>query len=322
MKGHRILSHIAAIFFLACVCVSCESSSSSTDPGNALPPRPWDSPMPDPSERPLSMELAGSWVGYFLAGNDDIFDYSRENDNPPEFDFDDDDLFAIGLITQEREARFVGDTSQLVCPEGSLGVKNIYDLRTIFGGYFDYYTWNTLSPDPYAANVEHISIYGYALFSIYFLDGFYWYTDTPEADRDFWQFQFFNYTTTGISADIEKIAGQWQISDAFREGNTLTFTITPNSDGEAAITGTDTQDPQNTFEGTIIEIHYDDDVHGTDLYRVSLTLNDDASDPLEGLATYVSSYDTQGIHTVSSLAIGVSGGDRMVTGIAAPVIVP
>ncbi|MGI6395621.1 MAG: hypothetical protein ACOX3E_00060 [Desulfomonilia bacterium] len=307
MKGHRILSHIAAIFFLACVCVSCESSSSNTDPGNVLPPTG-------------KLDLVGSWAGYFVSGADDAINPNAVDDGF--LDFDEDDIFAIGVITQEREARFVGDASQFVCPQGSLSVNYTLPNRTIFGGVLDYYTWNTLSPDPYAANVEHISIYGEAFLSIYFLNGVHWYTDTPEADRDFWQFQFFNYTTTGISADIEKIAGQWQISDAFREGNTLTFTITPNSDGEAAITGTDTQDPQNTFEGTIIEIHYDDDVHGTDLYRVSLTLNDDASDPLEGLATYVSSYDTQGIHTVSSLAIGVSGGDRMVTGIAAPVIVP
>jgi len=320
MKGHRIFPLVAAIFFLACACVSCESGSSSSDPGEVLPPRPWDNPMPDPSDDTTSssMELIGSWVGYFLAGDDDVFDdvfnYSNENDNPLEFDFDDDDLFAIGIITREKEARFIGDTSQFVCPEGSLGASNIAGIRTIFGGYFDYYTWNTQGLEPYTANVEPISIYGNALFSIYFLDGFYWYTDTPEADRDFWQFQFFNYTTTGISADIEKIAGQWKISDAFWKGNTLTFTIEPNEDRRSAtITGTDTHTPQNTFEGTIIEIHYDD----TDLYDVSLKLNEEFD--LEGLATYVSSYDNQGIHAESSLAIGVSDGQRMVTGLAAPV---
>lgn len=320
MKGHRILSLVAALFFLACACVSCESGSDNLDPGGVLPPRPWDNPMPDPSDDTTSsMNLIGSWVGYFLAGNDDVFDYNNENDNPLEFDFDNDDLFVIGIITREKEARFIGDASQFVCSEGSLGVRNIANIRTIFGGYFDYYTWDTMGLDPYTANVEPISIYGNALLSIYFLDGFYWHTGVPEADRDFWQFQFFNYTTTGISADIEKIAGQWQISDAFWKGNTLTFTIEPSGDGESAIiTGADAHTPQNTFEGTIIEIHYDGDVHGTDLYDVSLKLNDTFD--LEGLATYVSSYDTQGIRTESSLAIGVSDGSRMVTGIAAPVV--
>lgn len=320
MKGHRILFYIVAFFSLACACVSCESGSNNTDPGEVLPPRPWDNQMPDPSNDDIasSMKLMGSWVGYFLSGNDDVFDYRGGNNDPLEFDLDDDDIFAIGMITREKEARFIGDTSQFVCPEGSLGVMNIADVRTIFGGYFDYYTWNTLGLDPYTADVESISIYGNALLSKYFLEGFYWYTGTPEAERDFWQFQFYNYTTTGISADIDKIAGQWQISNAFWKGNTLTFTITPDGDGQSAtITGTDTHTPQNTFEGTIIEIHYDDDVHGTDLYKVSLTLNDTFD--LEGLATYVSSYDTRGIHTESSLAIGVSDGERMVTGIAAPV---
>jgi hypothetical protein len=53
------------------------------------------------------------------------------------------------------------------------------------------------------------------------------------------------------------------------------------------------------------------------LYDVSLKLNEEFD--LEGLATYVSSYDNQGIHAESSLAIGVSDGQRMVTGLAAPV---
>ncbi len=303
MKWHRILSLIATLFFLACACVSCESGSDNTDPGEVLPPTG-------------DMDLVGSWAGYFVSGADDAIDPDAVDD--VFLDFDDDDIFAIGVITQEREARFIGDATQFVCPEGSLNVNYTLPTRTIFGGVLDHYTWNTQGLDPYTADVEAISIYGEAFLSIYFLNGVHWYTGTPEADRDFWQFQFFNYTTTGISADIERIAGQWQIGDAFWKENTLTFTITPNDDGQSAtVTGTDTHDPQNTFEGTIIEIHYDDDVHGTDLYDVSLTLN--GTFDLEGLATYVSSYDTQGVHTESSLAIGVSDGDRMVTGIAAPV---
>ncbi len=305
MKGPRIFSLaalVAAIFFLACACVSCESGSSNTDPGEVLPPTG-------------DMDLVGSWAGYFVSGADDVIDSDAVYDDFLEFD--DNDIFSIGVITQEREARFIGDTSLFVCPEGSLSVNYTLPNTTIFGGVLDHYTWNTQGPDPYTADVESISIYGEAFLSIYFLNGVHWYTGVPEDERDFWQFQFFNYTTTGISADIGKLEGQWEISDAFWRDNTLAFTITPNDDGESAvITGSDTE--ENTFQGTIIEIHYDDDVHGTDLYDVSLTLN--GIFDLEGLATYVSSYDTHGVQTESSLAIGVSDGDRMVTGLAAPVV--
>ncbi|MGI6385960.1 MAG: hypothetical protein ACOX2W_02335 [Desulfomonilia bacterium] len=31
---------------------------------------------------------------------------------------------------------------------------------------------------------------------------------------------------TGLSADVEKIAGKWRINDAFYAGNTLVLTIT------------------------------------------------------------------------------------------------
>jgi hypothetical protein len=305
MKGHWRLSLIAAFFVLACACISCESNSNHGDPGDILPPTE-------------DMELVGTWAGYFVSGADDKLD-DADSSGDDDLEFDDDDIFAIGIITREKEARFIGDTSQFVCPEGSLSVDNTLSVRTIFGGHLDYYVWNTTGGNaPYTADVEHISIYGDAFLSIYFLNGLYWYTDVPEAERDYWQFQFFNYTTTGIAADIEKLAGEWTISHAFKRDNTLRFTITPTGDAGGSISGTDTDG--NTIDGNIVEIHYDD-LHGTEIYDVALTLTTpaDGAFDLEGLATYVSSYDTEGIEVTPSIAIGVSDGSRMVTGLAAPV---
>lgn len=298
MKGHRILHLVAAIFFLACACVSCESGSSSS---SDYPAEPW---------QPIG-ELVGSWFGYFYEGENGLIDDDFSTD--PLDEPDDDDVFTIGIITPEREARFIGDDTQYVCLENSLGIDDSLRVRTIFSGFFDHYTYasNTGGIGPYAADVKTMYIQGNAVFTIDNLYGFYC-DDVKGADMYYWEvINSMNATTAGVTADIEKLAGDWEISNSFYLDNTLAFTITPMDDESGLIIGEDTLG--NTFEGTIIEIHYDD----TDLYDVSLKLNEEFD--LEGLATYVSSYDNQGIHAESSLAIGVSDGQRMVTGLAAPV---
>lgn len=314
MKGHRILSHIAAIFFLACVCVSCESSSSSSyDPGGSLPP---------------IGELVGSWAGHFFMGENGLA--PDDNEYGDSFDTyfvepDDDDIFVTAIITREKEARFIGDVTQYVCLENSFGVNRSLKVRAFFGGVFDHYTYtsNTGGIGPYAADVARKKVAGQALFTTDHLYGCYC-DDVDGADLYYWE--VLNLNSASASSDVKKIAGKWRINDSFYAGNTLVLTITTTGEdeypGRGTIEGLDHYG--NSFDGEIIEIHYDD-LTGVDLYDVSLSLTpnepvDGEPFDLKGLAAF---YDTEG---VSSLAIGVSGGDpgerRMVTGIAEPVVVP
>ncbi|MGI6385959.1 MAG: hypothetical protein ACOX2W_02330 [Desulfomonilia bacterium] len=102
MKGHRILSHIAAIFFLACVCVSCESSSSSSyDPGGCLA-----------ADR---RSLVGSWAGHFVMGENGLA--PDDNEYGDSFDTyslepDDDDIFVIGDHHQGKRGKVCRGSSR------------------------------------------------------------------------------------------------------------------------------------------------------------------------------------------------------------------
>jgi len=318
MKARSALTGIVAFLFLACACISCESGSSSSS--GPVEPQP-----------PVDEELVGSWEGHLLAGEEDIIvpgDFDSSDDENFVFDDDDDDIFVIGIITRDREAMLIGDESLFFC--STLGANDRLEVRTIFGGKFDRYTWNAQGDDsPYLSEKEPevISLFGNAFLSIYFLDGYYWYTE--EGQERSWPFQFLSYnsTSTGLTADVRKLAGTWEISNAFKKDNALSLTITTTGEpGTGNIQGSDSDD--NIFDGEIIEIHYTDlsGKQGVDIYRVSLELTPlnepgDGLHLLEGLAAYVSSYDSKGIEVERSLAIGATdaGGSRMVIGLAKPV---
>lgn len=295
--------------FLAFACVSCESSSSSSsdDPGTAKDPLP----------------LSGTWQGYFLAG-DDVVTKDSEDDayddiyQGTEFDIDDDDIYVAAIITRELEARFIGDTTTFVCDEGSLGVKDVINIRKFLGADLDAYTWNTGSGgewagDWYHADVVPHNIWGNTWLTNSLIGGLYWETGS-EVYR---QFQVYGYSSSGISPNIAKLAHEWKIENAFKGGNTLTFIIAD----DGSISGKD--DEGNSFDGTI-EIHYDADTPRHEIYNVNLTL--DPIDPtyppvdLVGLATYIASTNDETNEVEESLAIGVTSDNHLVTGIAAKVI--
>ena len=312
MKGLRRLSLIAASFILACACISCESGSSG---GSYDPAGHW---------QPIG-EVVGSWAGYFYRGENGLIDIN-DGFSVDILEPDDDDIFVTAIITREKEARFIGDETQYVCLENSFGVNTSLDVRAIFAGFFDQYTYtsDTSGIGPYAADVVRINVGGQAIFTTDHLYGYY-YEDVDDADMYYWE--VLNYAATPASSDIKKIAGKWRIDDSFYTGNTLVLTITTTGvdedPGRGIIQGSD--DRGNLFEGEIIEIRYDD-LPDVDLYDVFLTLTPhDSIDgvpffDLEGLATFISTYHTEGLDLDSSLAIGVSDGSRMVTGMAAPVI--
>jgi len=314
MKGFRRLSLIAASFILACACISCESGSSG---GSYDPAGPW---------QPIG-EVVGSWAGYFYRGENGLVDID-DGFSVDILEPDDDDIFVTAIITREKEARFIGDETQYVCLENSFGVNSSLDVKAFFAGVFDHYTYasDTGGIGPYAADVVRINVGGEAIFTTDHLYGYY-YDDVDDVDdADLYYWEVLNYAGTPASSDIKKIAGQWRIDDSFYTGNTLVLTITTTGvdedPGRGIIEGSD--DRGNLFDGEIIEIHYDD-LPGVDLYDVFLTLTPNDSFgggpfDLEGLATFISSYHTEGLDLDSSLAIGVSDGSRMVTGMAAPVI--
>ncbi|MFY9397033.1 MAG: hypothetical protein WAR22_01575, partial [Desulfomonilia bacterium] len=148
MKAHRIFPLVMACIVLAFGCVSCsDDSSSGGSPGGAIPP---------------IGELVGSWTGYFLAGPENMLtdgDDLPGNDGEEFLEYDDNDIFVVGVVARGsesgvRRARFIGDDSLFVSDE--LNVNDQLEVRAIFWGDFDYYTWNTSGadpePDPYAVS--------------------------------------------------------------------------------------------------------------------------------------------------------------------------
>jgi len=303
---------VSGLFLISLVslCVSCESSSSSSNDGGSVILNEY--------------ELTGTWAGYFLFGDDD-----KNRNSVSEFDYDADDIFTVGMITLEGQARFVGDVSQFVCLENSLGVYD-FGSRKRFSSYdFYLYTWNTdgvsgTGPDDYAATVKSVYLLGDSMLENSFLEGVYSYP--PDGDQ--WLFQLLSYATN-VFADVEKLEGEWEINNSFVYGkdgddeyiNTLTLTVDPTSDTAGEITGTDTFG--NSISGTIVEIHYSDPslvIPDTELYDVSLVLSRNIGDPinLDGLATYIESMDSSGISLTQTLAIGATDSARqhLVTGLA------
>jgi hypothetical protein len=304
MKAHRTFSLVMACVVLAFGCISCsDDSSSSGSPGGTQE----------------ILEPVGSWLGWFKGGDSGSYDV---------YGFDPtEDTFAAMIIERdgdspERRARFISDTAQLVCDDFYVGYPTTY----LFFGNFDSYTWNNQGPD-YSFYEEPVSIYGYA-FSNTLLLGEYWETESGSS-QDNLDFMFLAYnsttTGTGVTADVEKLVGEWAIQNAFSNENTLIFTITTTGvSGTGGISGYDGLG--NTIEGEIIEIHYEDlpDQQSVDTYRVLVELATSSGtfiDDLEGAATYISNFEVdEGEEIERVLAIGVSGMGHMITGLAAPVV--
>lgn len=289
------------IFLLICMgfMLGCSENSSSSGNDSESVVLPDDDIFPS------------TWIGYFLSGEDDKY---SEDEIREDFDFDDDDIFVVGVIAEDdnedSEVVFIGDADQYVGSGGSLTIDELLPVRSLFYGDLYHYTWNTQGLDNYLADVETITMSGNIFFLVLF-EGLYGYTDTEE----YWEYQLTRYTTSGISPDIKRIAGTWTIQDSFKKNNTLTFVIDPEDSSSATVQGTDSL--SNDFDGTI-EIHYtiDDanDDYATYVYDLNLTLN--GSETLDGLVTYISSMDSEGITVTDALAIGAWNEDFFVTGIA------
>lgn len=324
MKAHRIFSLAIVCVVIAFGCISCsDDSSSSGSPGGTIPP---------------IGELVGSWAGYLLAGEEDMLSDAQDlpaNDGEEFLEYyDDNDIFVVGVVARGaepgvRRARFIGDDSLFVSDE--LNVNDQLEVRAIFWGDFDYYTWTTSGadpePDPYAVSADTISLSGDAVFSVYFLEGL--YRHDPDAE-EYWPYQLYAYnaSSTGLTADVTKLQGEWEISNAFKYGNTLEFTVTPQGEGSQATTATiEGEDSDgNTIIGTIVEISYEDLAgrQAVDIYEVTINplTTRSGTYSLNGLATYYFKFDKDGNIVERAIAIGVSDGDgtHMITGLAAPVV--
>jgi hypothetical protein len=272
------------------------------------------------------MELIGTWAGYFLSG-DSTYDASNDPLDPN----NPDRIFMIGIITRNPGARFIGDTSQFVIDDGSLGIYDNYSYsKTYSSEDVYYYTWNTQGPsfgthgpggDDYLATVQNVDLAGSTLYTNDILDGVYYFDAQPNT---YWEFQLLNYASDEIYPDVRKLAGTWEINNSFVYGkdgdgdyyNTLTFVMNTNGTADKIIVnGTDTYG--NVITGTIEAIVYDttsDTVPHTEIYAVDLQLN--GAVDMEGLATYIETMDSGGIVIDKSLAIGATNSNHLITGIA------
>jgi len=293
------------LLFIACACISCESGSS--DGSNIV-----DTPISTDDR-----ELIGTWAGWFAYGEDN-FDVEYDNDDP-------NDIFAIGILTLELEARFIGDSAQLVCYEGDFSVTD-YVVRKNFGGDFYFYIYNTTTGTDYEATYSGIRFAGGTILTNDFLSGNYVYLPVPDPIVDYWEALFINYSVEDIYSDVHKLSGAWHIENSFVHGNTLDITIAAAAESTiGTITGSDTNGNTIT-NGEIIEIHYYDttkNIPATDMYRINFTLTaGGTSTDLSGLATYIENMDSSGVEVEQEvLAIGATsyGSDRMLTGIATKV---
>jgi hypothetical protein len=288
-------------FALICLtCLSCTDNPAGNDPGDDIPTE----------NKPLS----GSWVGYFLVGDNGL-----NTSGNTDLVYDSDDIFTIAIITLEKEARFIGDRSQFVCPEGNLDVNITSDVTKSFGAHFYYYTWDTSGGGEYLADRVEYSIFGNTLTNFY-IRGLYWVTDLDNPSPPSWQYELYNYNSAGVYPDIQKLVGEWEIEKSFTWANTLTLIITTNGedpDSKAIINGTDSR--SNHFTGAI-SIHVDTENPHNVLYDVSLRMNDDID--FQGLATYIENMTSGGengnsvLHVEKTLAIGATDANHLLTGIA------
>lgn len=220
------------------------------------------------SEPIVNQNPAGVWVGYLIA--------------------EESTTFLVGVITEDREARLIGDVVQY---EGN---RDIAVSTTVFDGNFQKYTWKD-------------ALYGADSDTLLELTGYIaeralvWgvWTEDGDATDDALPFALYYNTTYTVRPNVSNYQGDWQIRDASVSGNTAVLTITPDV---ASTTGGDITivDDYDTYTGRIT-ILYDT----YNVYRVTMNIG---GVDLEGLATYVGEMNTNGVEMPRGiLAIGANG---------------
>ena len=232
----------------------CSSGGSSGDGG---------------SEPIVNQNPAGVWVGYLIA--------------------EESTTFLVGVITEDREARLIGDVVQY---EGN---DDITVSTTVFDGNFQKYTWKDAL---YGADSDTLlELTGYVaeralIWGVWTEDG--------DASDDALPFALYYNTTYTERPNVENYRGDWRINDASISGNTAILTITPDVESTTGgnITIVDDNDDMYTGRITILYDTYN-------VYRVRMNI--DGVD-LEGLATYVQESDRGDLAEPRGvLAIGANG---------------
>lgn len=235
-------------------CWGCTSSSSSG--GGGVNPAP-------------NQNAAGVWLGNFY------------------------DIFTIGIITDDYNARFIGDRNQYI---GTVDVST-----TVLTGELSACIWTTTGDVSYKADNMDLGMTGFIAENSLLWGAFYSANTTDQG------FSFVYNTTYEVSPNVENISGQWDFTNEWHSGNTLVLTITPSihNTTDGTIMGNDTL--SNTFTGTI-SIHYSPPGKSPkNVYDVQLQLNNTIS--LAGLATYVLEYTEAGKNNGKTLAIGATSDD-------------
>ena len=247
---------------IICLCLSMMLfAGCSDDSGNS------EDVAPDPIE---NQNAAGVWLGYLA--------------------YETTTTFVIGLITEEEEARLIGDEVQY---SGDLDLS--YQPVGLTGRFIEY-TWTSALYD--ADSSASLDFMGYVAERALILGGYTYDGDVSDTSGSL---TLYYNTTYTISPNVARLGGEWQIENASEPGNTATLTIVPDVD---STTGGDItiQDANlNNFSNGRITILYSD----YNVYRVRMNVN---GVDLEGLATYVAEANTNGVELNRGvLAIGASG---------------
>jgi hypothetical protein len=276
---------IVILLFVSILWVNgCSSNSSSKDV--PVPPFP-------------TQDISGVWIGAIT--DSDATDVTNAQ-------------AAVGIITADGDAMFVGQNAfdqfmQFITRAGS--PLSVTARTAVFQGALDLCRWNTNGVDYGDYSLQTGSVFGAASTKDMlgtFPGAAYTFTGNSANPKTF---VFFYNTTYDVTPDVRNIQGTWKITPAWQHANlpnTLTLTITttnPVSTTTADVDGTDTYG--NTFNGTIT-IHVS--APPKNVYDVSLKLNNDDTKLLEGLATYVSALDTQGISLPDTLVIGAANASK------------
>lgn len=221
----------------------------------------------------VNQNPAGVWAGYLIA---------EENTT-----------FLVGIITEDREARLIGDVVQYEAGD------DIAVSTTIFDGNFQKYTWKDALYGADSGTLLELTGYVAERALIWGV-----WTEDGDATDDALPFAFYYNTTYTVRPNVVNYQGDWRINDASVTGNTAILTITPDVvEGDVvSTTGGDITivDEYDTYTGRIT-ILYDT----YNVYRVRMNI--DGVD-LEGLATYVGEMNTNGVEMNRGvLAIGANG---------------
>ena len=285
------MAHLRKLIFLfICICFMFGCSENSGSLAEVWEPLP-------------QQELNGVWLGSFIntTGEDPYLEST----------------FTVGIITQAGTARFIGDNTQFLA-DGVDSSLTLDDQWGLFGQYIqgelDACSWDTtgLADDYFCTSNLVDDIAGYVT-SQNLLWGLYRRNDYPGILSVYYS------TTYEISPNVRDLQGPWVANNVFKQGNTLTLTITPDEDLDpdienttsGTILGGDSFD--NEFEGNITIRYTQDNEAEGNVYDVTLSFD---GEDLTGLATYVQEETTEGVGVFKkTLAIGVVNEDlsRMIS---------